>query len=268
MSSKASEVLSLLKRDVLLGNLKRGERLDGRGPEDYREIKIETGIIGKAEGSALVHIGDTKVIAGVKAEIGTPFPDTPNQGVQIVNAELIPLASPIFEPGPPGEDDIELARVIDRGLRSAETIRLDELVLIPGKKVWTIFIDIYSLDYNGNLFDASGLAALSALLTTNLKKTEITGENIILKEEEQPLPVGRKPVYVTLVKIEDILLVDPSYEEELLADARITFIVDESDNICGIQKGGKKGFKPSEILKAADIAIETATKLRKILPST
>jgi len=259
-------VLSLLKKEVILAGLKKGERTDGRGLLEYRKVEIKTGYIGKAEGSALVRLGDTKVIAGVKIDIGTPFPDTPDMGVQIVNAELIPVASAVFEPGPPGEEDIELARVIDRGLRSAEAVDMSQLAIIPGSRVWTIFIDIYPLDHDGNLIDASGLAAMSALLDTKMPVAEVVDENITLSENKKPLPIKTRVVYVTLAKIGDYIIVDPTFEEELVADARLTFAINEDRNICGIQKGGSGSFKVKEILEAKKIALEVAEGLFEKLP--
>ena len=64
-----------------------------RGLTDYREIKIEQGIIEKAEGSARVLLGKTEVLVGTKVETGEPFPDTPNEGVMTVNAELVPSSA-------------------------------------------------------------------------------------------------------------------------------------------------------------------------------
>jgi exosome complex component RRP42 len=130
------------------------KRLDGRGLLDYREIKVETGIIDKANGSALVLLGKTKVMVGIKVESGTPFPDTPEEGVLTVNAELVPIASPTFETGPPGEQAVELARVVDRGIRESKSIDTKKLCIIPEKKVFIVFVDIYILDHDGNLFDA------------------------------------------------------------------------------------------------------------------
>lgn len=258
--------MSLLKREVILAGLKKGERTDGRNLLEYRKVEIKTGYIGKAEGSALVKLGDTKVIAGVKIDIGTPFPDTPDMGVQIVNAELIPVASAVFEPGPPGEEDIELARVIDRGLRSAEAVDMSQLAIIPGSRVWTIFIDIYPLDHDGNLIDASGLAAMSALLDTKMPVAEVVDGNITLSENKRPLPISTRVVYVTLAKIGEYIVVDPTFEEELVADARLTFAVNEDRNICGIQKGGSGSFKVKEVLEAEKIALEVAEGLFEKLP--
>ena len=142
--------------------LEKGKRLDERGLLDTREIKIEQGVIEKAEGSARVLLGKTEVLVGVKVETGEPFPDTPNDGVMTVNAELVPLASPHFEPGPPDENSIELARVVDRGIRESHAIDTEKLCIEPGKKVFVVFVDVYVLNHDGNLIDAAAIAAMAA----------------------------------------------------------------------------------------------------------
>ncbi|MGW8289540.1 MAG: exosome complex protein Rrp42, partial [Candidatus Bathyarchaeia archaeon] len=119
-----SPIVIRVKKKRIIELLESGKRTDGRGPTDYRDIKIESGVIERAEGSARVLLGKTEVIVGVKISTGTPFPDVPDTGVLTVNAELVPLASPDFEPGPPGEDAVELARVVDRGIRESKAIDL------------------------------------------------------------------------------------------------------------------------------------------------
>src|SRR5665811_523959 len=129
--------------------IEKGKRLDERGLQDYRDLKIEQGLIERAEGSARVLLGKTEVLVGVKVETGEPFPDTPNDGVQTVNAELVPIASPNFEPGPPDENSIELARIVDRGIRESKAIDTEKLCIEPGKKVFVVFIDVYVLNHDG-----------------------------------------------------------------------------------------------------------------------
>ena len=153
----SNEIMSEIKRDHIMNLLADGKRQDGRGITDVREIKVETNCIESADGSARVKLGKTEVIAGVKIIPGTPFGDTPNIGVLTTGAELIPMAHPTFESGPPGEDAIELARVVDRGIRESGMVDVEKLCIVPGEEVWMCFVDIYALDYDGNLFDAANL---------------------------------------------------------------------------------------------------------------
>jgi exosome complex component RRP42 len=242
-----------------------GKRLDGRGLGDYREIKIEQGLIERAEGSARVLLGKTEVLVGTKVETGEPFPDTPNEGVLTVNAELVPLASPTFEPGPPDENSIELARIVDRGIRESKAIDTEKLCIEPGKKVFVVFVDVWVLNHDGNLIDASALAAVAALLNTKMPNYEIREGEVKIKQGYTPLPMKSHPITVTLAKINDKLIVDPWLEEEQIMDARLSMAINDEGNICAIQKGGTGYFTPQQILEAEKIAQEKAAELRKKL---
>jgi exosome complex component RRP42 len=260
----SSEILTL-ERDHIIDLASKGKRIDNRAPMDYREIKIQTGIIEKANGSAQVDIGKTKVIAGVKIEAGTPFPDTPNEGVQTVNAELTPIAHPTFELGPPGENCIELARIVDRNLRESKAIDLTKLSIIPGKKTFVVFIDLNILDHYGNLIDASTYAALSALLTSKINEYEVKNEELMIKENQKPLPMNDHPIPITFAKIGKTLMLDPNIQEENAMSTRLTIGIDDEDCVCAMQKGGLGEFEPSEIESAVEIAIQKSKEIRKLI---
>jgi len=242
-----------------------GKRLDGRGLTDYREIQLEVGIIERAEGSARVRLGKTEVMTGIKIETGQPFPDVPNEGVLTVNAELVPLASPTFEPGPPDENAVELARIVDRGIRESKAIELEKLCVEPGKKVFIVFVDVYVLNHDGNLIDASAMAALAALLNTKMFNYELEGGELKIKPGYTPLPIRNHPITVTFAKINDKLILDPWLEEEQIMDARLTMTLDKDGKICAIQKGGYGYFTTQQILEAAKIAREKTEELRKVV---
>ncbi len=258
-----SSVIIRLKQKQIADLISKGERLDGRGLTDYREMKVEQGVVERAEGSARVFLGQTEVMVGVKIEIGAPYTDTPNEGVLAVSAELVPLASPTFEPGPPDENSIELARVVDRGIRESKAVDLKKLCIEPGKKVFVIFVDVYVLNHDGNLIDASSLAALTALLNTKMFNYEIEGDEVKKKPGYTPLPLEKHPIAVTFAKINDKLLVDPWLEEEQIMDARLTMTIEDDDNVCAIQKGGTGYFTQKQVLEAAKIAIEKTQEIRK-----
>jgi exosome complex component RRP42 len=261
----ASLMVSRIREKRIAQLISKGKRLDGRELTSYREIQVESGLIERAEGSARVRLGKTEVLVGIKIDVGEPFPDTPNEGVLTVNAELVPLASPTFEPGPPDENSIELARVVDRGIRESKAIVVEELCVEPGKKVFIVFVDIYVLNYDGNLIDASTLAALAALLNTKMSNYEIKEGEIKIKPGYKPLPIRNYPVEVTFAKMTDKLIVDPSLEEEQVMDARLTIAIEKDGKICAIQKGGYGYFTVEQLFEASKIAIHKAKEIRKIV---
>ncbi len=260
-----SSVITRVKQKQIADLIAKGKRLDDRDFTDYREIRLEQGIIERAEGSARVLLGKTEVLVGTKIEVGTPFPDTPNEGVLTVNAELVPLASSTFEPGPPDENSIELARIVDRGIRESKAIDVGKLCIEPGKKVFVVFVDVYVLNHDGNLIDASALAAMAALVNTKMPNYEVEEGEVKIKTGNMPLPMKKCPITVTFAKINDKLLVDPWLEEEQVMDSRLSVAIDDDGNICAMQKGGGGYFTQEQVLEAVRMAREKAEEIRKKL---
>jgi len=260
-----STLVTKVRQRQIAQVIETGKRLDGRTLTDFREFKIEEGLIEKAEGSARVFLGNTEVLVGVKVETGEPFPDTPNEGVMTVNAELVPLAAPEFEAGPPDETSIELARIVDRGIRESKAIDNEKMCIEPGKKVFVVFVDVYVLNHDGNLIDAAAMAAVSALMNTKMPNFEIKDGEVKIKQGYTPLPLRSHPVTITIGKIGDKLIVDPGMEEEQVMEARLTMAINDESNICAIQKGLSGYFTPQQLLEASKLAREKAAELRKKL---
>lgn len=263
MTDELSEMVkSKNRKQVILLNLNKGLRLDGRKANQIREIKIKTGMMPHAEGSALVELGDTKVLVANKITIDKPFPDRSDEGIFMYNAEFVPLAHPNFESGPPNEESIELARVVDRGIRSAECVDLKSF-FIEKDKVLALFGDIWVLDHAGNMMDCASIAALAALIDTKIPKVE-NGE---LKRDNEAKDLDPKamPVSTTFVKIDNYWLIDPDVEEESCADACITISTTES-YVCSIQKRWGTLTK-TELGDLIDLSFKTGNDIRRLLLS-
>ncbi|MBD3211637.1 MAG: exosome complex protein Rrp42 [Candidatus Lokiarchaeota archaeon] len=259
-------VISTIEKSYIKENLKKDQRIDGRGLWEYRDFDITTDNIAAAEGSCDISLGDTRIMVGVKYDIGEPYPDMPDEGVCTVMAELLPLASPLFERGPPDEESIELARVVDRGIRHADCVQTKKLCIKEGKAVYIVFVDMYVINHGGNMIDCGGVGALASLISSHIPKGEWTddapqwsgeyfkGSEII---KELPLPI-------TFGKIGDILFVDPSLPEELVSEGRLTISVTK-DDITSIQKSGAATFTFEEVKMLGEKAFEIAGNLRKDL---
>jgi len=255
------EIISRITKEYLFRLIGDGKRIDGRDMYEHREIEIQPNWIGTAEGSARIKMGDTDVVVGIKMDVGEPFPDTPTKGVVITSAELIPMASPNYEAGPPREDATELARVVDRGIREGQVIDVEKLCIEEGEKVWLVFIDMHVLDFDGNLFDACGLAAMTALMNTT-----VPAERHELGEDH-PLPVDHVVVPTTFSKIRDQILLDPRLDEERIADARLTVSTNEKGNLVAMQKGLSGTFSYEDVKNCIKRSQEIGDELREMLSS-
>lgn len=245
--------------------LDSGVRYDGRELKELRNIEVEYNVSATAHGSARVKVGNTEVIAGVKVAVGTPFSDRPNEGVLMVGCELLPIAHPKIEQGPPSITAIEIGRVIDRGIRESGAIDVTKLCIKEGEKVWVVNVDVIPLNHDGNLIDIGAIAAIEALKTVKFPALDENGKADYHNITENKLPVEKLPIAITVGKIGNNLFVDPTKAEEDLLDARLTVTTMEDDKICSLQKGGEVGFSVDEIEEIFNLAVEKAKEIRSKL---
>jgi len=244
--------------------LLEGKRFDNRSPTQFRDIEIEIGVSKNAEGSARVKLGKTEVIVGIKMDVSEPYPDSPDKGNMMVTAELLPLSSPRFEPGPPKFPAIELGRVIDRGIRESKVIDFEKLCIKKGEKVWTVFIDIYSINDDGNLLDAAGLGAIAALKNAKIPKYDEKTEKVEYGElTNNTLPLSSNiPLSITVHKVGDKFIIDPTREEEDISETRLT-IGSSNGTISSMQKGNLQTLTLEEMEKILDLIEKTERELFK-----
>ncbi|MDP7282521.1 MAG: exosome complex protein Rrp42 [Candidatus Undinarchaeales archaeon] len=246
----SKKIVPTLVKKATKALIKSGKRSDGRAFDEMRPVKIIVGEYGQAEGSATVWLGKTMVAGGIKIGETEPYPDSPDVGVLSSNAELVPAADPQFQAGPPSEEAIELARVVDRGIRESKCIELEKLCIEPGVKTRAVFIDSYVMDNDGNYMDASSIAAITAL------------HNAVVPDFG-PLPISKKPIANTFIKVGSDILLDPTLEEEHVADARLTITIEDNNMVCAMQKANSGSWTEEEVSKCIDIAIKRATETRQ-----
>ncbi len=257
---------SEITKKTIIDLVEANARLDGRTIDQFRNAKITTGIVPNAQGSALIELGLTKILAGVKLVVGTPYPDKQDEGVLATGAEMAPIASSDFEKGPPSAASVEFARVVDRVIRESGIIDTKALCITPKEKVWMLYLDLYTLDMDGNLIDAGVLAGMAALLTAKMPTYDAETQTAGYENLTAPVPVNGKAIGVTHAKIGTKLIVDPTVDEEAIMSCRFTVGINDKDEVCAIQKGGVAGFTDTEIIWMIEDSIRHAKELRKVLP--
>ena len=255
-----------LNTETIRAMASNGERLDDRELDEYRDVEVETDYIPTtAQGSARVKIGNTDVIVGISFELESPYDDRPNAGTIVTNAELAPMADREFESGPPQEPGVELARVVDRGIRESEAIDLEALCIEEGEKVYATFIDVHILNNDGNLLDASALGAIAALTSGYLPAYDEEEDELDYDESAGDIPMTKVPVTATGRKIGDTVLWDTTSEEEQALGARLTVTLTEEDQVVAMQKGGSEPLTQEEIYQIMEDAKNQTQQFRNLL---
>ena len=126
--------------------------------------------------------------------------------------------------------------------------------MIPGKIVYTIFVDCSIINSDGNLLDATSYAVVAALLTSKFPVFEVQNDKVVDTGNVMPPPLTTIPISVTAVRIGDSVLLDPTMEEEACMDARITITTQSDGSLVAIQKGYTGPFTINQILQAVETA--------------
>ncbi len=262
--------ISNLTKETLKRMFAENKRFDYRELNDFRDFEITYDVSNKAEGNARVKLGKTEVVVGIKMAFGTPYTDSPDKGNLSVSGDLLPLASPRFESGPPGFESVELPRLVDRAIRGSGMIEFDKLVIEKGVKVWTVNVDIYPINDDGNLIDAATMGAVAALRNGFIPELDKDGKIDYEKKSSKKLPLSKEvyPLSFSFFKIGDSIILDPTREEEEASDTRITFGISKREGehmVNSCQKKGEKPFTTEEMEKMMEILPKKFDEINKKL---
>ncbi|XP_015931096.2 uncharacterized protein [Parasteatoda tepidariorum] len=207
--------------------LENNIREDSRNLPEFRAVLIDVGTIDTANGSALVRLGSTAVLCGIKAELTNPLPAHPDKGFFVPNVTLTPICSNRFVPGPPTEQAQVYSQMIMDLWKNSLFIDPAKLCIVPKNLAWCVFADIMCLSYDGNIFDACVLALMSALRNTKLPEVSVNDETskIEVTDNFVDLNVDSFVSSATFAVFNESVVADPSLEEESLSNSSVTVIL-------------------------------------------
>lgn len=206
------------KSDVKL--MVNGKRLDGRGVEDLRNIRIEVGIIPAADGSAYIEWGGNKILCGVHGprECIPRHGANPYQSVVKCRYMMSPFASlEEHSRSGPSRRSTELSKVIREVF---ENLVLAEE--FPNTQI-DIYIDV--LQAEGGTRTASITAAAVALANAGIPMKDLAcavsvgkaGDSLIVDlgklednfgQSDMPIAFSAKDKRLLLVQMDGLLTVD------------------------------------------------------------
>jgi ribonuclease PH len=206
------------------------QRVDGRTQEEIRPITITPGFIKNAEGSALIEMGDTRVICTAKLEERVP-PFLRNSGRGWITAEygMLPGSSPTRIPressrGRVGGRTHEIQRLIGRSLRA-----VSKLEFLGERTVW---LDCDVIQADGGTRTTSITGAYVAL---SHAVDRWIGQAILAES-----PICDAVAAVSVGVVEGVTLVDLNANEDNHADVDMNFVITGSGKFVEVQGTAEK----------------------------
>lgn len=144
------------------------------------------------------------------------------------------------------------------------------------KLYWVLYADLYCLDMDGNLLDASLIAINAALLDVKLPPLALTSDGqievFITPNQTQPqfklISLDHIPISLSYaIYSSSIILVDPTSKEETLCDNQLSIVTNSNNQLVSIWR--RSGIKfESDILKQCIIqSIQFTRSIREFIRS-
>ncbi|KAJ6832806.1 exosome complex component RRP43 [Iris pallida] len=262
-------------------HLQESVRPDARPLSRSRETSVALGPVATADGSALVKIGETTMLAAVKLEVMMPSSDSPDQGCVGVEFHMPPICSPTVRPGRPAEAAPVISKQLSNVIMSSGMIDSKELSLISGKAAWMAYLDIYCLNADGSLFDAALLSAIAAFSHLQIPLVSVNDDGRVIavsgepkdesklklvNKEKRKLSLRSIPFSLTCMLHKKYIFVDPTAEEESIMETTVTVVLDSLGRLVSVHKaGGSVLAYNSTLQECIALTKRRVEELRKIL---
>jgi ribonuclease PH len=229
-------------------------RSDGRKAKQLRPVAISPGYIKTADGSALIEVGNTKVICTVKLEERAPQ-FLRNSGKGWITAEYGML---------PGSSQVRIGRESTRGRIGGRTHEIQRLIgrslrAIADLKSFgerTIWVDCDVIQADGGTRTASITGAYVALVQAVRRWL---GKGIINAD-----PIRDAVAAVSIGIVEGKILLDLAYDEDSRADVDMNFVMTGSGKFIEVQGTAESApFTKKQMERMTEIAEQGIGELLK-----
>lgn len=229
-------------------------------------------MIPSASGSSRFCIANSDILVGIKPEIDIPLPDKPDEGKIEFLVDCSANGLLDFE-GRGGEElASEITNCLNSTYSSPHAFDFKSLCILPKHQCWKLYVDILILQCSGNLYDAISLAVKCALYNLRIPRVTsalLDGGNVDLILSDDLSDCDRVnaehlPILMTVCKIGDYCIVDPSVDEEICSTS--SAVVGVSGNkITTIKTISGGSFHPDTIDSCIDLTLSTAKVLNEKL---
>jgi len=256
------------EKTFILHGVEENFRVDGRKRGQYRPMELENNIVAHAFGSARLRLANTDVLVAVKIEVDVPFPDQPNEGKIEFFVDCSANATPDFE-GRGGEElAMEITNSLAAAYKSTKAFDLSKLCILKSRKCWKLLVDILILECGGNLYDAVSIAVKAAMWNTRIPRVlsvSLDGNKVEMDVSEnlhdcQQLDIISAPIMVTVSKIGEHCVVDPSAAEEQCSTAAVVVAVSQG-RFTTVLQAGSGSLHPSTLIESLQLGSEVASQL-------
>ncbi|KAH9955666.1 ribosomal protein S5 domain 2-like protein [Russula dissimulans] len=274
---------SIPEKDLFFAALDQNVRLDGR---QFLEARPHSLSFGAELGHVECSLGKTRVLVQVDTKMVRPEPQRPFEGVITIHCELSPMASTEYESGRQSDEEIALARMLDKTFRRSDAIDREALCIVAGERVWHLRLAVHALADSGGLLDCASLACAAALRHFRRPDVEVLGARDVIvhaPDSRAPVPLAlhHTPFCVTFAfyraseagsertsggavggaTSSPRVLLDPAGLEQRLAHGTLNLALTPQRELAVVHKAGGLPLAPEVLMGAVQVAARRAKEL-------
>ena len=169
------------------------------------------------------------------------------------------------------QTEVLLSRLLEKTIRRSGALDTESLCIIAGAKCFHLRADIHVLDHDGNLVDASCIAAVAALMHFRRPDIEVHGEDVTIFDvrEREPvrLSMQHQPFCITFSYFDagQIMLQDATLLEEQCREGEIVISMNRFGEVCQVAKYGGTPVDGLSMLTCTNMALVKAKMLDKFV---
>merc|ERR1712187_27408 len=260
--------LSIAERDFILNALREDVRLDGRGADQLRPLKVS---FGDEYGHVKVQLGKTSLIVRISAEVTKPRDDRPFDGVFTIALELTAMGSPAWDNGRQGDLETYVTNVVDRVVRHSNALDTESLCILKGISCWSIRADVHVVDYDGNLIDAACIGVMAGLQHFRRPDAVVKDGQVVVYGIDERLPVAlnitHKPLSVTFHTFDEgkRVILDATRKEEQASEADVVIGMNSAGDVYYISKFSGAPVDAMVFVNKSTVALEKVKEINGIV---
>eukprot|EP01134_Creolimax_fragrantissima_P001256 CFRG1256T1 len=225
-------------------------RPDGRELLAVRATLVLKGVNRHAYGSSIVRLGNTSVSCNIIGEYSTPLEEKPRDGYLVYTVQVSRTSSLSHSFTICNEKANALHALVNETVGRERYLPLEQLCVVEGEIVWSLYVELTVLEYDGSAESACLLALVAALQDVRLPTVEVSEETGL------PVPSSSRPISLEMSGVplalcfsvfDGQLIADLTAEEEEIMDSRICVVIDSLGNIGKIDKTGGVAVSESQL---------------------
>ncbi len=234
-------------------------RSDGRAPDEMRPVKLTPDFITTAEGSVLIEVGQTRVIATATVDDGVPsFLKGTGKGWVTSEYGMLPRATEQRTPreasrGRQSGRTLEISRLIGRSLRA-----VTDMKSLGERTVW---IDCDVIQADGGTRTASITGAFVALA--------LALERMVSAGILRSIPLRDSVAATSVGVVKDRVLLDLAYEEDSQAQVDMNVVMTGGGQFVEIQASAEgrpfAGKEMQEMIEVAEVGVRQLLEAQQAL---